>query len=56
MLPSVIPQLVANDGTRALRQAIADPERFAYAPKVDAVPGLASTSPGDSWGCVTAAA
>jgi len=29
MIPAVVPQLVANDGTMALRQAIADPDRFA---------------------------
>ena len=40
MLPSVVPQLVANDGARALRQAIADPDRFACEPKVDGVRGL----------------
>jgi ATP-dependent DNA ligase len=32
--------LVANDGARALRAAIADPERFACEPKVDGVRGL----------------
>jgi ATP-dependent DNA ligase len=40
VLPAVVPQLVANDGVRALRQAIADPERFACEPKVDGVRGL----------------
>jgi hypothetical protein len=29
MVPLVVPQLVANDGIRALRQAIADPHQFA---------------------------
>jgi hypothetical protein len=37
MLPTVVPQLVANDGARALRKAIADPERFVCEPKVDGV-------------------
>jgi ATP-dependent DNA ligase len=46
VLPSVIPQLVANDGTRALRQAIADPDRFACEPKVDGVRGLVVYQPG----------
>ena len=40
MIPAVVPQLVANDGTRALRHAIADPERFACEPKVHRVRGL----------------
>jgi hypothetical protein len=40
MLPAVVPQLVANDGTRALRHAIADPDRVACEPKVDGVRGL----------------
>jgi ATP-dependent DNA ligase len=40
MTPAVIPQLVANDGTRAMRAAIADPERFSCEPKVDGVRGL----------------
>ena len=40
MVPAVLPQLVANDGRRALRQAIADPGRFACEPKVDGVRGL----------------
>src|SRR3954454_7288951 len=40
MVPAVLPQLVANDGTRALRAAAADPERFACEPKVDGVRGL----------------
>src|SRR5688572_26980886 len=35
-----MPELVANDGARALRQAIDDPERFACEPKVDGVRGL----------------
>jgi ATP-dependent DNA ligase len=40
MTPAVLPQLLANDGVRALRPAIADPERFACEPKVDGVHGL----------------
>jgi ATP-dependent DNA ligase len=40
VLPAVVPQLVANDAPRALRRAIADPERFACEPKVDGVRGL----------------
>jgi hypothetical protein len=39
VLPRVTPELLANDGAKALRQAIADPERFAC-PKVDGVRGL----------------
>ena len=45
MVPAVVPQLVANDGTRALRQAIAEPDRFAYEPKVDGVRGLVVYQP-----------
>ncbi len=45
MIPAVVPQLVANDGTRALRHAIADPERFACEPKVDGVRGLVVYQP-----------
>jgi hypothetical protein len=40
MVPSVTPQLVGNNGVRALRGAIADPDRFACEPKVDGVPTL----------------
>jgi hypothetical protein len=40
VLQAVVPQLVAIDGARALRQAIADPDRFACEPKVDGVRGL----------------
>jgi hypothetical protein len=40
MVPSVIPQLVASNGTAALRAAIADPDRYACEPKVDGVRGL----------------
>jgi len=32
VVPSVLPQLVANHGTRALRQVIADTDRFIYEP------------------------
>ena len=45
MLPNVVPQLVANDGTQALRQAIADPDRYACEPKVDGVRGLVVYQP-----------
>jgi hypothetical protein len=45
VIPAVVPQLVANDGTRALRHAIADPERFACEPKVDGVRGLVVYQP-----------
>jgi ATP-dependent DNA ligase len=38
--PAVIPQLLASDGARAFRAAIADPDRFACEPKVDGVRGL----------------
>lgn len=40
MVPAVIQQLVANDAARALRRAIADPDRYACEPKVDGVRGL----------------
>jgi ATP-dependent DNA ligase len=40
LTPSVIPQLVANNGVRALQAAIAEPERYACEPKVDGVRGL----------------
>jgi ATP-dependent DNA ligase len=45
VLPAVVPHLVANDGPRALRQAIADPDRFACEPKVDGVRGLVVYGP-----------
>src|SRR6187431_3102192 len=45
MIPTVVPQLVANDGARALRQAIADPDRFACEPNVDGVRGLVVYQP-----------
>ncbi len=40
VLPPVTPQLLANTGLRALRLAIADPERCAVEGKVDGVRGL----------------
>jgi ATP-dependent DNA ligase len=41
MLPSdVTPQLVANDGVKAMQRAIADPTSYAIEPKVDGVRGL----------------
>jgi ATP-dependent DNA ligase len=48
MVPAVMPQLVANDGARALRLAINDPERFACEPKVDGVRGLVVYQPDGS--------
>lgn len=45
MTPAVLPQLVANDGVRALRAAIADPDRYACEPKVDGVRGLVVYQP-----------
>jgi ATP-dependent DNA ligase len=45
VVPTVVPQLVANDGARALRQAIADPDRFACEPNVDGVRGLVVYQP-----------
>jgi ATP-dependent DNA ligase len=44
-IPDVLPQLVANDGLRALRDAIADPDRWAIEPKVDGVRGLVVFQP-----------
>ena len=46
VVPAVVPQLVANDGAKALRQAIADPDRFACEPKVDGVRGFVVYQPG----------
>jgi ATP-dependent DNA ligase len=40
VIPTVLPQLVANNGSSALRAAIADPARYAFEPKVDGVRGL----------------
>ena len=45
MLPNVTPQLVGNTGLRALRAAIAEPDRFACEPKVDGVRGLVVYTP-----------
>jgi ATP-dependent DNA ligase len=43
--PFVIPQLVGNTGLRALRAAIAEPERFACEPKIEGVRGLVVYGP-----------
>jgi ATP-dependent DNA ligase len=48
MVPAVTPQLVANNGLRALRLAISDPERYACEPKIDGVRGLVVYQPGGS--------
>ena len=48
MVPIVTPQLVANNGLRALRAAITDPERFACEPKVDGVRALVVYQPDGS--------
>jgi len=40
VLPTVRPQLDANNGVAALRAAVADPERFVVERKVDGVRGL----------------
>ena len=41
MLPAdLTPQLVANDGVKAMQRAIADPAAYAIEPKVDGVRGL----------------
>lgn len=48
MVPSVRPQLVANNGLRALRRAVSEPERFACEPKVDGVRGLVVYQPNGS--------
>jgi len=48
VVPRVVPQLVANDGRRALLTAIADPERFVCEPKVDGVRGLVVDQPDGS--------
>jgi ATP-dependent DNA ligase len=45
VVPTVTPQLVANNGVPALRAAIADPERYVVEPKVDGVRGLVSFAP-----------
>ena len=41
----IVPQLVGAAGARALRQAIAEPDRFACEPKVDGVRGLVAYQP-----------
>jgi hypothetical protein len=48
LVPSVTPQLVANNGLRALGLAISDPERFACEPKVDGVRRLVVYQPDGS--------
>jgi ATP-dependent DNA ligase len=48
MVPAVTPQLVANNGLRALQAAITEPERFACEPKVDGVLGLVVYEPDDT--------
>jgi ATP-dependent DNA ligase len=48
MVPAVTPQLVANNGVRALRAAITEPDRFACEPKVDGVRGLVVYQPDGS--------
>jgi bifunctional non-homologous end joining protein LigD len=48
MVPTVTPQLVANDGLGALRTAISQPDRFACEPKVDGVRGLVVYQPDGS--------
>jgi hypothetical protein len=50
MVPTLTPQLVANNGLRALRLAISKPKRFACEPEVDAVRGLAVYQPDGSTG------
>jgi ATP-dependent DNA ligase len=45
MVPIVTPQLVANNGLRALRAAIGEPERFVCEPKVDGLRGLVVYQP-----------
>ena len=40
MVPTVTPQLLGNVGLRALRNAAAEPQRWAIEPKVDGVRGL----------------
>ena len=40
VIPELVPQLVGNDGLRAMRSAIADPDAWAREPKVDGVRGL----------------
>jgi hypothetical protein len=40
MVPDLVPQLVANDGIRAMQAAIAEPDAWVLEPKVDGVRGL----------------
>ena len=40
MVPELVPQLVANDGIRAMQSAIAEPDAWVLEPKVDGVRGL----------------
>lgn len=47
-IPPILPQLVAGDGLRALRAAIADPDGWAVEPKVDGVRGLVVFQPDGS--------
>jgi ATP-dependent DNA ligase len=48
-VPTVLPQLVANDGLLTLQVAIADPERWAVEPKVDGIRGLVVFSRTGPW-------
>ena len=50
MLPAVTPQLLSNDGLRALRRAIAEPARLAIEGKVDGVRGLVTFDDGGRLG------
>ena len=47
VVPSVTPHLVGNTGLRALREAIAESDRFGCEPKVDGVRGLIVFGPGE---------
>jgi ATP-dependent DNA ligase len=38
--PDLTPQLIANDGVKAMQRGIADPDAYAIEPKVDGVRGL----------------
>ena len=40
MIPELVPQLVGNDGIRAMQSAIAEPDAWVLEPKVDGVRGL----------------
>jgi bifunctional non-homologous end joining protein LigD len=50
VLPSVTPQLLADNGLRALRLAIAEPRRYAVEGKVDGVRGLITFDEGGRLG------